>query len=167
MAYETKQGTTLVDTANAGDEYELTQAGLSQTKVAGADLVLNTPFLPSSYTGKITSSEDGTAFALATGATSLSLTNLELTSITEFAVIAFGEDAASAQANLAKSGTTPNILSEAGEVIRSGDSTLGIMGEHRVIGIPANARDGGYAALGNGAAGDDQVVMVTQGKGGL
>lgn len=114
----------------------------------------------SNYTGKITSTEDGATFARAPDATRLLLQNLELTSITEFAVIAFGTTAANAQSNLNKSGSTPNIISNSGGAIRSGDSTLGVLAPDFILDWPANAT---HAALGNGAAGDDQIVMVSQG----
>lgn len=117
-------------------------------------------FTPSSYTGKITSTEDGTTFPIATGATKLLLQSLELTSITEFGVLAFGETEAAAKANLGKTGTTPNIISESGVIIRSGDSTLGIIPPDVLVDIPPEAL---FGALGNGTAADDQVIMVTQG----
>ena len=122
----------------------------------------NVEFTPSSYTGKITSSEDGVTFAIASGATKIMIQNLETTDITEFAVLAFGTSAADAQTNLGKSGTTPNIISESGVVIQSGHTGTGAatFGETRILNIPVNAT---HAALGNGTAADTQVCMVTQG----
>lgn len=113
----------------------------------------------SSYTGKITSTEDGTAFARAPSATRLLLQNLELTSTSEFAVLTFGTSIANAQSNLNKSGTTPNIISNSGAVVRSGVVDV-VLSPDIILDWPANAT---HAALGNGAAGDDQVVMVSQG----
>lgn len=114
----------------------------------------------SHHTGKITSIETGAAFARAPGSTRLLLESLELGSITEFAVIAFGTSVANAQSNLVKSGITPNIISEAGAIIRSGDSTLGVLPSCKILDWPVNAT---HAALGNGTAGNDQVIMVSQG----
>ena len=127
--------------------------------------VNNQYFTPSSYTGKITTVEDGTTFAIATGATKLLLQSLEYTLASEFAVLAFGETAADAQTNLGKTGTTPNIISTQGTIIRSGETggTSGVQPPDVIVDIPANARDGGYAALGHGVAGLVQIVMVTQG----
>lgn len=134
--------------------------GLVKQNYSGGSSHVADGFKPSSYTGKITSLEAGTTFAIASGAGRLLLQSLETTSITEFAVLAFGTSAADAQTNLNKSGTTPNIISNSGVVIRSGDSTLGFNAPDVIVGIPDNAT---HAALGNGAAGDDQVIMVTQG----
>lgn len=122
-------------------------------------------FKPSSYTGRISSAEAGTTFAIASGARRLLLQSLEVTGIEEYAVLAFGTSAADAQTNLAKTGTTPNIISNAGVIIKSGDSTAGGAAPDLLIGIPENAygENGGYAAIGNGVAGLVQIVMVTQG----
>ena len=123
-------------------------------------------FKPSIYTGKISSSEAGTAFALGTGARRILLQSLEVTGLEEYAIIAFGTSAADAQANLAKTGTTPNIIANAGIVIFSGDSTAGGGAPYLPpIGIPKSSwgENGGYAAIGNGVAGLVQVIMVTQG----
>jgi len=122
-------------------------------------------FKPSSYTGRISSAEAGTTFAIASGARRILLQNLEITGLEEYAILAFGTSAANAQANLAKTGTTPNIIANAGVIIRSGDSTAGGVAIDLLIGIPENSwgENGGYAALGNGVAGLVQIVMVTQG----
>jgi len=117
-------------------------------------------FKPSSYTGRISSDEDGTTFAIATGAQRLLLQSLEVTGIEEYAILAFGTSAADAQANLGLTGTTPNIIANAGVIIKSGDSTAGGAAPDLIVGIPANAT---HAAIGNGVAGLVQVVMVTQG----
>ena len=131
----------------------------AQTVTGGATHVAD-GFKPSSYTGRTSSAEAGTTFAIASGATRLLLQSLEVTGIEEYAVLAFGTSAANAQANLAKTGTTPNIISNAGVVVKSGDSTAGGSAPDLLVGIPANAT---YAALGNGVAGLVQIVMVTQG----
>jgi hypothetical protein len=116
-------------------------------------------FKPSSYTGNITSVNAGVSFAMATGARRLLLQNLETTDATEYAVVAFGEDSATAISNL----TIATNVSTTGPVVRSGDATAGGIGPDFLIGIPANAQDGGFAALGNGVASADQIVRVTQG----
>lgn len=163
MTYEVAQDTILVDTAT-GDKYVRNQAGLTQTGSGGAAHVTITSggnaFTPSSYTGRISSSEDGTTFAIATGATRLLLQSLEVTGVEEYAVLAFGTSAADAQTNLAKTGSTPNIISNAGVIVKSGDSTAGGAAPDLIVRIPANAT---HAALGNGVAGLVQIVMVTQG----
>jgi hypothetical protein len=119
-------------------------------------------FTASSYTGKITSDEDGTTFAIATDAKKLLIQNLETTDVTEFAVLAFGTSAADAQTNLTITGTTPNKISTTGLVIGGGHTGTGsaVRGESIVVDIPVTAT---HAALGNGTAGDTQVCMVTQG----
>lgn len=115
---------------------------------------------PSAYTGKITSSEDGTTFARATGAKTLTVTNLETTATSEFAVFAFGTSASDAQTNLGKSGTTPNIISETGVGVFGGNATTGTHGQSITRNWPRWAT---HAAIGNGVANTTQVCMVEQG----
>lgn len=119
-------------------------------------------FTPSSYTGKITSTEDGATFAIATNAQKLLIQNLEVTDVTEFAVLAFGISAADAQTNLNITGTTPNKISTTGIAIGSGHTGSGAASRGRevIVDIPSSAT---HAALGNGTAADDQICMVTQG----
>lgn len=138
--------------------------GVHQNFSGGAGQVAD-GFIPSSYTGRISSAEAGTTFAIASGARRVLLQSLEVTGLEEYAIIAFGTSAANAQSNLAKTGTTPNIIANAGVIIRSGDSTAGGVAKDLIIGIPENAwgENGGYAAIGNGVAGLVQIVMVNQG----
>jgi len=116
----------------------------------------NSDFVPSAYTGKITTTATGVATAIATGASKLMLQSLEVTGMEEFAVLAFGTSAANAIANLniaAAVGTT-------GIIIPSGDSTAGGVAPTIIISIPANAT---HFALVDGLSGQVQVIMVTQG----
>ena len=149
---------------DTGSLYEWSGAEWKAKSSGGAAHTMD-GFKPSSYTGRISSDEDGTTFAIATGARRLLLQSLEVNGLEEYAILAFGTSAANAQANLALTGTTPNILSNAGVIIRSGDSTAGGVAKDLLVGIPENAwgENGGYAAIGNGVAGLVQIVMVTQG----
>jgi len=113
-------------------------------------------FAPSSYTGKVTSVNAGTTFAIASGAKKLLLQSAESTGVEEFAVLAFGTSAADAQANL----TIVTNASTTGLLVRSADSTAGGVAPDLIVDIPSNAT---HAALGNYTAGANQVVMVTQG----
>ena|SRR3989304_1962048 len=131
----------------------------AQGTAEGVALVTEGGFKPSSYTGKISSSEDGTTFAIATGARKLMLQSLDMAAAgtAEYAVLAFGTSAADAQANLTITGTTPNKIATTGAVI--GSSTK--VGEPALIlGIPANAT---HCAVGNGVAATAAQLMVTQG----
>jgi len=144
-----------------GSRYQSNGAGgWDQTHAAGgAGLVTTAGFKPSSYTGKISSSEDGTTFAIATGATKLMLQSLDMAvaGTAEYAVVAFGTSAADAQANLTITGTTPNKIATTGAVV--GSSTK--VGEPPLIlGIPANAT---HCAIGNGIAATVVQLMITQG----
>lgn len=113
-------------------------------------------FVPSSYTGKITSVDAGVSGAIATGAAKLLLQSLEGTSMAEFAVLSFGVSSADAISNL----TIVANASTTGITLMSGDTTTGGSASTNIVGIPANAT---HYALGNGVAGADQVIMVTQG----
>jgi len=118
-------------------------------------------FKPSSYTGRISSSENGTTFAIASGATRVLFQSLDMAvaGTPEYAIIAFGTSASDAAVNLAKTGTTPNIISNAGVVV--GSSTYVGAVPLGPIGIPVNAT---HCAVGNGVAATVVILMVTQGN---
>jgi len=143
---------------SSGNKYVWDGTSWIQTSTNGTAHVAD-GFKPSSYTGKITSVNAGVSFAIASGATRLLLQSLETTGLAEFAVLAFGTSSVNAIDNL-------NIVTNAsttGAIVKSGDSTAGGVAPDLLIGIPLNAQNGGYAALGNGTASTDQIVMVTQG----
>src|SRR3990167_1165827 len=139
--------------------YKWNGTSFDTISISGAELVSTVEYKISSYTGKISSAEDGTTFAIATGARKLMLQSLDMAvaGTAEYAVIAFGTSAADAQANLTITGTTPNKIATTGAVI--GSSTK--VGEPPLIlGIPANAT---HVAVGNGIAATVVQLMVTQG----
>lgn len=117
-------------------------------------------FKPSSYTGRITSAEDGTTFAIASGASRILFQSLDMAAAgtAEYAVVAFGTSAADAQLNLGKTGTTPNIISNTGIVV---GSSTNVSQNKELVGIPANAT---HCAVGNGVAATTIALMVTQGN---
>jgi len=125
----------------------------------GAALVSDS-FKPSSYTGRLTSSEDGTTFAIASGASRILFQSLDMAAAgtAEYAVIAFGTSAADAQLNLGKTGTTPNIISNTGFVV---GSSTNVSQNKELVGIPANAT---HCAVGYGVIATPTVLMVTQGN---
>ena len=116
-------------------------------------------FTPSSYTGTIASVEAGATITIATGAKTMRLQCLGLTSTANYAMLAFGTSAADAQTNLTKTGTTPNIISTSGVVIRSGVTDV-VQPADMIVAIPSTAT---HAALGNGVAATPLDVMITQG----
>jgi hypothetical protein len=132
------------------------KAATSEIVVLAGGVKSHADFIPSSYTGKITTTATGVGTAIASGASKLLLQSLEITGIEEFAVLAFGTSSANAIANLniaAAVGTT-------GIIIPSGDSTAGGVAPAIVVGIPSNAT---HFALVNGLSGQVQIIMVTQG----
>jgi len=143
------------------DVYDVLQndTGKAQTtpiNVMSGGMKSNSDFVPSSYTGKITTTATGVATAIASGASKLLLQSLEVTGLEEFAVLAFGTSAANAIANLniaAAVGTT-------GIIIPSGDSTAGGVAIPVTLSIPANAT---HFALVDGVSAQVQIIMVTQG----
>jgi hypothetical protein len=143
------------------DVYDVLQndtgkAATTPIKVMAGGMKSNSDFVPSSYTGKITTTATGVSTAIASGASKLLLQSLEVTGLEEFAVLAFGTSSANAIANL----TIAAAVGTTGIIIPSGDSTAGGLATPITIGIPANAT---HFALVDGVSGLVQVIMVTQG----
>ena len=144
---------------DSGDVYRRITDGWIVERRGGESLVTTGVFKPSSYTGKISSAEAGTTFAIATGATKILFQSLDMAAAgtPEYAVCVFGTSAADAQANLTKTGTTPNIISTTGFIVASDTK----VGNQTLVGIPANAT---HCAVGNGVAATVVQLMVTQGS---
>lgn len=136
-------------------ENALTGRGVKVT-VMGEAKKVNSDFVPSSYTGKITTDAVGVTTAIASGASKVLLQSLEVTGLEEYAVLAFGTSAANAVANL----TIAAAVGTTGIIIPSGDSTAGGLASPMIIGVPGNAT---HFALVNGVSGLAQIIMVTQG----
>jgi len=159
MAYQRIQNDLFVDDAT-GIVYEHHPGvGMVAVRDASGAARVTDVFKPSSYTGKISSAEAGTTFAIASGATRIMFQSLDMAAAgtAEYAVCAFGTSAADAQTNLTKTGTTPNIISTTGFVI---GSSTNVAQNKEIIGIPANAT---HCAVGNGIAATVVQLMVTQG----
>lgn len=146
--------TTDNDLGSKGLEYIVTNGGLARQR-------RNTgPFIPSSVSALTLDSADaGTELALSPYTETLQVTNLELTSTINYAVVAFGTSIADAKANLA----IVAGKSTAGAVVWSGKTDL-VLGGTENIGVPAFAT---HAVFGNGVAGANQTLMVIPGSGGV
>ena len=82
---------------DTGNEYEYTGSSWQLISSSGAKIVSGSP-APSSYTGDMTFTTSGTAFALATGTNQVTITNNDATNFGRFA---YGESEAAAIANAA------------------------------------------------------------------
>lgn len=109
----------------------------------------------SSYTGKISSSATGTTFAIASGVAKVKFQSMEVTAVTEFAVITFGTSSSNAITNAAISGG----IGLQGALLYSGDSTLGVAPSEIDLKVPDNAT---HCCITNGVSAQVQVVMVNQ-----
>lgn len=112
----------------------------------------------STYTSTQTASNAGTTLVMATGATKVQLQNLSTGGTAGGAVIAFGATAVEAQAAL----VIVTNVSTAGTILIEGMVDV-VIPPQIVLSIPSAARDGGYMAIGNLVAADNNLVRVTQG----